>query len=179
MFRLKGSLTRFEGIRRRLEKILFYSFLSRNEMKVKVEEKGEEEDFASLGHDETPWDQQKAVEWWPCRKKIHLKERANGTRAPLPYEIGWRIVLREARRMRDSMRGRTDHSPRPTLSEDPTLDRDNIPLAFFGTVAARSGPCRPSSISSLSYILQFCTRNYHRFNKIKIYILIRQIKRLI
>lgn len=42
--------------------------------------------------------------------------------------------------MRDSMRGRTDHSPRPTLSEDPTLDSDNVPLAFFGTVAARSGP---------------------------------------
>lgn len=56
--------------------------------------------------------------------------------------------------MRDSMRGRTDHSPRPTLSEDPTLDRDNIPLAFFGTVAAHSGPCDPSSIASLSYIVR-------------------------
>lgn len=62
--------------------------------------------------------------------------------------------------MRDSMRGRTDHSPRPTLSEDPTLDRDNIPLAFFGTVAARSGPYGPSSIFiSLSCIVQFAHAN--------------------
>lgn len=55
-------------------------------------------------------------------KRFHLKERANGTRGSLPYQIGRRIVLREARRMRDPMRGRTDHSPRPTLPEDRLLE---------------------------------------------------------
>ena len=33
--------------------------------------------------------------------------------------------------MRDPMRGRIDHSSRPKLSEDPTLDRDQILLVFF------------------------------------------------
>lgn len=36
---------------------------------------------------------------------------------PLTIQIGRRIVLREARRMRDPMRRRTGHGSRPTLDK--------------------------------------------------------------
>lgn len=100
-----------------------------------------------------------SVEWWPRRKKIHLKERANGTRAPLPYEIGRSIVLREARRMRDPMRGRTDHSPRLTLPDD-TLDHNKIPRTISGTVAARFGPYQPFTCC--------CIEQFANFNLLKL-----------
>lgn len=67
-------------------------------------------------------------------KERLARERANETGAPFTIQIGRRIVLREARRMRDPVRRRTGHGSRPTFDKYPLAIFWKLPIADYSFI---------------------------------------------